>query len=135
MILRTCAVALCCSSASSRSRVRRATCVSRSGAGAPRPGAFGTLRGFGVTVLRRRVLGGSRPALERRLIASLKAQDHANCGAEWSDYSRDLRPAEWGPTVILRGNNLQDRMSALGQKRTLHQVRVMSALPPKADID
>jgi hypothetical protein len=26
-------------------------------------------------------------------------------------------------------------MSALGQKRTSHQVRVMSALPPKADID
>jgi len=25
-------------------------------------------------------------------------------------------------------------MSALGQKQTLHQVRVMSALPPKADI-
>jgi hypothetical protein len=25
-------------------------------------------------------------------------------------------------------------MSALGQKRTWHQVRVMSALPPKADI-
>jgi len=25
-------------------------------------------------------------------------------------------------------------MSALGQKRTSHQVRVMSALPPKADI-
>jgi len=26
-------------------------------------------------------------------------------------------------------------MSALGQKRTLEQVRVMSALPPKADMD
>jgi hypothetical protein len=26
-------------------------------------------------------------------------------------------------------------MSALGQKRTLEQVRVMSALPPKADIN
>src|SRR6516162_3100913 len=36
--------------------------------------------------------------------------------------------------VILRGNNPQDRMSALGQKRTLHGVRPMSALPPKADI-
>jgi hypothetical protein len=31
-----------------------------------------------------------------------------------TDYNRDLRPAKWGPTVILRGNNLQDRMSALG---------------------
>jgi hypothetical protein len=26
------------------------------------------------------------------------------------------QPAEWGPTVILRGNNHQDRMSALGPK-------------------
>jgi hypothetical protein len=33
------------------------------------------------------------------------------------NYSRDLRPAEWGPTAILRGNNPRDRMSALGQKR------------------
>src|SRR6516162_973731 len=31
-------------------------------------------------------------------------------------------------------NNPQDPMSALGQKRTLVHVRVMSALPPKADI-
>jgi hypothetical protein len=36
-----------------------------------------------------------------------------------TDYSRDLRPAERGPTVILRGNNPQG---------------LMSALPPKADI-
>ena len=50
------------------------------------------------------------------------------------DYSRDLRPAEWGLTVILRGNNPQDPMSALGQKRTFVHVQVMSALPPKADI-
>jgi hypothetical protein len=27
---------------------------------------------------------------------------------------RDLRPTEWGSSVILRGNNPQDRMSALG---------------------
>jgi hypothetical protein len=40
-----------------------------------------------------------------------------------------------GPTVILRGNNPGDRMSALGQKQTLGKVRLMSALPPKADID
>ena len=37
-------------------------------------------------------------------------------------------------TVILRRNIPQDGMSALGQKRTSHWVRVMSALPPKADI-
>src|SRR3974390_1705898 len=39
-------------------------------------------------------------------------------GFQWQDYSRDFRSAEWGPTVILRSNNPQDRMSALGQKRT-----------------
>ena len=36
------------------------------------------------------------------------------------DYSRDLWPAEWAPTVILRGNNPVGRMSAL---------------PPKADME
>src|SRR5215470_8542150 len=36
--------------------------------------------------------------------------------------------------VILRSNNPKDRTSALGQKQTLGHVRVMSALPPKADI-
>jgi len=38
--------------------------------------AFGALRRFSVTVLRRRVLTGSPPALERRLIAP-SAQDKA----------------------------------------------------------
>jgi hypothetical protein len=52
-----------------------------------------------------------------------------------ADYIRDFRPAEWGLTLILRGNNTQDRMSALGQKRTLGYLQAMSALPPKADID
>src|SRR6516225_2179567 len=57
-------------------------------------------------------------------------------GLRWlgRDYSRDLRTAEWGPTVILRGNNPQDRMSALGQKQTSRHLQPMSALPPKADI-
>ena len=50
------------------------------------------------------------------------------------DYSRDFRSAEWGATVILRGNNPQDAMSALGQKQTLGDLRLMSALLPKADI-
>ena len=35
---------------------------------------------------------------------------------------------------MLRGNNHQERMSALGQKRTLQRIGWMSALPPKADI-
>jgi hypothetical protein len=45
------------------------------------------------------------------------------------DYSRDLRLAEWGQTVILRGNNYRNRMSALGQKRTCARVKAMSAYP------
>ena len=73
-------------------------------------------------------------AVERRRIASLKAQDHANCGLEWSDYSRDLRPAKWGSGIRLHSSNREAPMSALGQKQTLEKVRLMSALPPKADI-
>jgi hypothetical protein len=51
------------------------------------------------------------------------------------DYSRDLPPAEWGSGISLHGSNPEPPMSALGQKRTWQQVRLMSALPPKADID
>jgi hypothetical protein len=51
-----------------------------------------------------------------------------------TDYIRDLRPAKWGSGVSLRGSNSEPLMSALGQKRTLGDVRLMSALPPKADI-
>ena len=51
MILRTSAVALCCSSASSRSRVRRASSVSW-------PTDSGALRRFGVTALWRCDLAG-----------------------------------------------------------------------------
>src|SRR6516225_3777901 len=68
----------------------------------------------------------------RRRIASPK--ECVDCRLKRCDYSRDLRSAEWGPTVILRGNNSQDRMSALGQKRTFSEVYAISALPPKADI-
>src|SRR6516164_453950 len=35
-----------------------------------------------------------------------------------ADYSRDLRPAKWGPTVNLHSNNSEPLMSALCQKRT-----------------
>jgi len=52
-----------------------------------------------------------------------------------ADYSRDLRPAKWGPTVNLHSNNSEPLMSALGQKQTSRLVRTMSALPPKADMD
>jgi len=39
-----------------------------------------------------------------------------------------------GPKVSLHGSNPEPLMSALGHKRTLKHVRLMSALPPKADI-
>ena len=67
----------------------------------------------------------------RRRIAFLKAQDHANCG---DDYSRDLRLAKWGSEVSLHGNNPVPLMSALGQKRTWRQVHEMSASHPITDI-
>ena len=51
------------------------------------------------------------------------------------DYIRDLRPAKWGSGIRLHGGNPKRSMSALGQKQTFSNVRRMSALPPKADID
>jgi hypothetical protein len=44
-------------------------------------------------------------------------------------------PAERGSEVSLHSSNPEPLTSALGQKRTLGQVHVMSALPPKADMD
>src|SRR6516165_12253230 len=40
-----------------------------------------------------------------------------------------------GFPITSRRNNPRDQMSALGQKRTLGDFRLMSALPPKADMD
>jgi len=40
---------------------------------------------------------------------------------------------KWGSGVRLHSSNLGPPMSALGQKQTSAHVRVMSALPPKAD--
>ena len=64
-------VAVCCSNASFSSRVSRATSVSWLAAeGLRRDAAFSALRRFSFTALRRRVLTGLPPALERRLTAS-----------------------------------------------------------------
>ena len=69
MTLRTSEAAESCSNASSRSRLNSATFVSLSAAEELRRTlAFGALRRFSVTILRCRVLTGSPPALERRLI-------------------------------------------------------------------
>ena len=46
-----------------------------------------------------------------------------------------MTPTEENPVHILRSSNLEPLMSALGQKQTLTPVNLMSALPPKAEID
>src|SRR5215472_4608223 len=70
----------------------------------------------------------------RRRIASPRAQDHAD-----GDTDRRLQqgsvPCGMGFGVTLHSSNLDLPMSALGQKQTLGKVQLMSALPPKADID
>src|SRR5262249_46434238 len=125
MIFRTSAAALCCSSASSRSRRSRATSVA--------------LR-FGVFARRLRAPATLPLALERRRIAYPKAQGPRQF-SKWH-YSRDLRPAEWGSgsvctAAILGGScplwvksghqGLSARCPLYPQKRTLVEQR-------KADI-
>ncbi len=76
MSLRISETAESCSNDSSRSRVSSTTFLSWLTADElRRRTAFGALRRFSVTVLRRRALTGLRPALERRLIAPPEAQD------------------------------------------------------------
>ena len=74
MILSTSPVAVCCSRASSRSRVSRATSVSSPGGDdlddLERGTALGALLRFGSGVFRRRPLIAAPPALERLFIAS-----------------------------------------------------------------
>jgi hypothetical protein len=50
------------------------------------------------------------------------------------NYIRDLRLAKWGSELSVHGSNPEPLMSASGQKQTFRCARVMSALPPKADI-
>ena len=69
----------------------------------------------------------------RRRIAGFLPR-YADDGFQRPDYSRDLRSAEWGSMINLRCKSLESPMSALGHKRTLRLVRLMSALPPEADI-
>ena len=67
----------------------------------------------------------------RRRIALPEASDHASPVITAGIY--DWRNGVSG--VSLHGSNPEPLMSALGQKETFRQVRPMSALPPKADID
>src|SRR5262249_16094905 len=73
MVLRTSAVAVCCSCASCSSRRSRATSVSW-----PEADELLWRAAFGAFALRLRALVGLLLALERRRIASLKAQDYAD---------------------------------------------------------
>src|SRR5262249_52446537 len=68
----------------------------------------------------------------RRRIALPKAQDYADYGIITAGICDRRNGVQWS---FLRGNNPEDPMSALGQKRTSRHVRAMSALPPKADIE
>ena len=52
---------------------------------------------------------------------------------ELRNYSRDLRPLEWG-FGSSRGNDAEPPMSSLGQKQTWRGEFALSALPTKADI-
>src|SRR5215472_3130796 len=83
MTRNTSLVAACCSNASLSSRRSRTTSVSW-----PEADELLWRTAFGAFALRLRALVGLLLALERRLIAFPKAQDHANC---IGDYSRDLR--------------------------------------------
>jgi hypothetical protein len=76
MILSTSAVARCCWSASSRSRVSRATFASKSAADELRERTvFGAIPLLRATVFRRCALVGSPPALDRRRIAAPRTQE------------------------------------------------------------
>src|SRR5262249_5965857 len=85
MIFKTSAAAFCCSSASSRSRRRRADSFSAR--------TVVALRRFGIA-LRLRALGSLLLALERRRIAHPKGLGLRRFSK--LDYSRELRPVEWG---------------------------------------
>src|SRR5262249_28999581 len=125
MVLRTSAVAVCCSCASCSSRRSRATSVSW-----PEADELLWRTAFGAFALRLRALGGLLLALERRRIAHPRLRTTPIL----TDYIRDWRPAKWGPGAGLHGSNSKPLMSALGQKQTFGSNRLMSALRPKADI-
>jgi hypothetical protein len=66
----------------------------------------------------------------RRRIACPEAQDYTNNDRLHQGFAT----GEMGFRGRLHSSNLEPLMSALGQKLTSEHVRIMSALPPKADI-
>jgi hypothetical protein len=104
MTLRTSEAAESCPNASSRSRVSCAASISLpAGAGPIFRAVFEALRRFADLGLRPRGFTDAPPALERRLIASLRLWV-ALTRLQWCDYSRDLRPTEWVLGIVCRQN-------------------------------
>src|SRR6266568_9660375 len=118
MTRRTSAVAACSSRASTSSRVSRTT--SASGPEADEllwRAAFGALPLFSANVFRRRVLTGSPPALERRLIAYPWLRTRYRSG---SNFSTLEVAGLWLQALVVEPSV----MSATGQSRSCHDVHV-----------
>src|SRR6516225_9055990 len=129
MTLSTSEVAACCSSASCSSRLSRAT-VPLSPPTFTARKAFDAFRRFSVAALEGRAFTVLPPALERRRIAHPTAQN-----ADFqSAITAGICGRRNGVWIKLHRTNSDPAMSALGHKRTLECILVMSALPPKADI-
>ena len=105
----TSAVAVCCSSASSRSRLARFSCSCSSAADELlRRATVGALRRLGFVALRRRALTALPPVVARRFIKA--------------------RPHGLGDRILAQTSAL------IGLRPASIAGQAMSALPPKADI-
>src|SRR5262250_1382469 len=113
MICKTSEVAACCSNDSLNCCSSHAIFVLWSAVALRRLPVFGVLAALGATVLRLRALVGLLLARERRRIAHPRLR---TTPIFKGDYSRDWRPAKWGPMINLRCKNPKPLMSALGQK-------------------
>jgi hypothetical protein len=70
----------------------------------------------------------------RRRIAAPKAQSLCGLRFGMTQLQQGFAAGGMGFRIKSHGGNFEPLMSALGQKRTLKRLRVISALPPKADI-
>jgi hypothetical protein len=125
MTLSTSAVAACCSSASSRSRLSRATSAWAPG-GEPRR-ALDALRPFAVNALRGRALAGLLPALERLFIASARrlsgdASLHPISARESRALRKLLREAPTSPYIFI--SERRAPLSAAGYQRMVARAGV-----------
>src|SRR6516225_6304983 len=114
MICKTSEVAACCSNDSLNCRSSNAIFVLWSAVALRRLPVFGVLAALGATVLRLRALVGLLLALVRRRIAHPKGLGLRRF-SKW-DYSRDLRPVEWGSGVSLHGGSQKVQPMRLHQR-------------------